>query len=176
MSAPIKYVPQSLPASGDLRAYLDQELRKIQNALGSLDGTVPSLVAEAWTDATLVAPWTRYDAAALPNSWYQPRFFKDQAGIVHISGLCKSIPTALIGGSLIFNLPVGYRPGLQTLQPVLGFTGGVSYVVARIDIFPTGDVIMQDRIVSEMWDTDRTGLSFVFDWLSLNNLHFRAEL
>jgi hypothetical protein len=126
-----------------------------------------------------VAPWREIGAAGQPSfdcnsmipcTWANygggyntAAFYKDPVGIVHLKGLIKVIPQLATSYSCdlprIFTLPAGYRPAAVTIAPTLH-----NDEVARIDIFPTGEVtICQPQFIA-------TG-----DWWSLDGISYRAS-
>ena len=62
-------------------------------------------------------------------------FHKDALGYVHCGGLVKS-PAGVAANTLVFTLPIGYRPAAVRIFPVRG-TGGTFQAVS---VLPTGAV------------------------------------
>lgn len=99
----------SIHSNGDLTA--DGNL-SIGGDLDIAGGISPQ---EGWNDVgTLGKPafqnfWTNYNTATHDRVSY----FKDKNGIVHIKGFVRSGTT----GTVIFNLPAGYRPSLMIHAP-----------------------------------------------------------
>lgn len=81
-----------------------------------------------WTNATLVPSWQNYDGG-YPWAGYQ----KDAFGVVRLTGLVRWGAV----GSVIFVLPVGYRPTIDHIY-VAWADGGT----ARVDTKPWGDVML----------------------------------
>jgi hypothetical protein len=80
-------------------------------------------------------------------------FYKDKENLVHLSGMIKNGFSG--GGSIVFTLPSGYRPGSRLVFPVvLGETMGIIHITS------TGDVI-------------KYGLGN--SYLSLSGITFRAN-
>lgn len=113
--------------------------------------------------------WKAYNGAPFGNLSY----YKDSAGIVHLTGLaCKQdtvtgfcTSATLIGGTVpIFTLPAGFRPSTSTQllfsQPS---NGEGDYYQARIDITTTG--------VVEIIAPPNAGE----DWVSFEGISFLAE-
>lgn len=65
----------------------------------------------AWTAPTLLNSWVNF-GGAFANAGYR----KDANGFVHLRGLIKSGTTT--GGTVLFNLPAGYRPSAGVVFPV----------------------------------------------------------
>ena len=63
---------------------------------------------EAWQSATLTNGWSNWG-----GGYETARFFKDNFGIVHLSGLI----TGGTAGTALFQLPVGYRPSGNLIFP-----------------------------------------------------------
>lgn len=85
-----------------------------------------------WTTPTLLNGWTLYQGTG--TVWRGPRFRKTSAGQVEIQGFTQ----AGSFGASIFQLPVGYRPGLKL---ILVGQSGEPNMSARYDIAPDGFVI-----------------------------------
>ncbi len=99
----------------------------------NITGTINN---EALSTPTLINGWV--NSAIVGDA--PARFFKDKAGIVHLSGRINT--TNLILGGVIFTLPVGYRPtslGSEFFSTVMNT--GPNVGVLRI--WPQGDVELQ---------------------------------
>lgn len=92
--------------------------------------------------------WVNYG-----DIWSTCEFYKDQIGIVHVKGLVKSGTI----NSVIFTLPVGYRPTHVSHFVALG--NSTTPINTGL-LYPNGDV------------KQRTGSNGYF---SLDRLSFRAE-
>ena len=57
----------------------------------------------SWSTPTLLNSWVNYGGGLAPA-----RYKKDKFGVVWVQGMIKSGTTT--GGTVIFNLPAGYRP------------------------------------------------------------------
>lgn len=79
-------------------------------------------------------------------------YWKDKEGIVHLRGLIAGGTTA--GGTILFNLPVGYRPSSGRMM----FAVLNNYNTGRIDINTNGDVFV-DLLSSNAW-VNLTGIYF----------------
>lgn len=117
-----------------------------------LNGAVTAAKIEpqpAWQTVTYLNGFSRYSTA---TDWGDVQYYKDSLGMVHMKGLIK-------GGSInagMFQLPVGYRPVHNYI-----FVQMSNDAICRVDIMPDGYAI------------PRTGFNAA--WISLNNIHFRAE-
>jgi len=124
----------------DLPEYLSRELQQLETVL----------TPDSWIDATLLNSWVRYSATFAPA-----QFMKDAAGWVHIRGLIKG--GTVTNGTLLFNLPVGYRPLYYTIFHQLS-----NNVSNRVDVRNDGNLAIASASVDVAW-------------LSLDNIHFLAE-
>lgn len=70
--------------------------------------------------------WVSYAAG-----YEDPGYYKDPFGRVHLSGMAKNGGS----GTVIFNLPSGYRPKARIIFVVITDTG-----IGRVDVLGTGDV------------------------------------
>jgi hypothetical protein len=104
---------------------------------------------EAFIVPTLLNNWVNYD---VPNGYATAAYYKDKENRVQLKGLIKDGLTS--NGTVLFNLPVGYRP---TEIMIFVVVNGDSF--GRVDVYTSGDV----KIVSG-------GNSY----LSLDGITFRA--
>jgi hypothetical protein len=88
----------------------------------------------AWTLPTLNSPWTNY----LYPDYQQARYRKTGSGMVYIEGLIKGTGTAVASGTVVFTLPLGYRPPNRLLFSSISNTT----VSSRLDVTSTGDVVL----------------------------------
>lgn len=84
-----------------------------------------------WNDITLQNSWVPYNSGA-DFKWSTPQYMKDRYGRVWVTGLIKNGTTT--SGTLLFTLPVGYRPAVTNMMNARG-SGGNN----RIDIEPDGE-------------------------------------
>lgn len=98
---------------------------------------------------TLQNSWVDYDT----NTYGRPHYTKDKTGTVMIHGLVKS--GTVTTGTVIFNLPAGFRPPRQ-----LAFATLSNQLLHRLDVFANGNVVTN------------TGGSATY--LSFNGAAFRA--
>lgn len=91
---------------------------------------------EAWQSPTLLNGWVNYNTSSFNPAGY----FKDSFGVVHLRGLIKD--GSVTAGTVLFNLPAGYRPYRREVLPSLSYNSGSStYLLTRIDVSTGGDVI-----------------------------------
>jgi hypothetical protein len=79
----------------------------VDNSAAIKDGVVTAAKIEtqqAWQAPTLQNNWVNYDDGFTPV-----QYMKDSLGFVHVRGFLKSGITTV--ATLVFTLPVGYRPG-----------------------------------------------------------------
>lgn len=80
----------------------------------------------ATNEVAFSGTWVPYTAG-----YEDPGYYKDPFGRVQLSGMAKSGAS----GTVIFNLPVGYRPKARLIFVVITDTG-----IGRVDVLGTGDV------------------------------------
>lgn len=93
----------------------------------SLNNIKADKTQEAWITPTLQNGWV-----ALSAGHSQPKYRKDQFGVVHLKGV---VVTGTIN-TAIFTLPVGYRPALASMFAVL-----INNVFGKVSIENDGRVI-----------------------------------
>lgn len=83
-------------------------------------------------------------APVLINGWVNfggeygdAAYYKDSFGIVHLRGVIKAGTTA--PGTIIFNLPMGYRPGKTVIRSIISGGAGTS-IGTSLEISSLGDV------------------------------------
>ncbi|WP_217591689.1 glycoside hydrolase family 55 protein [Cohnella sp. GbtcB17] len=103
--------------------------------------------------ATLSNGWTDYD----PTDFGQASFSRDMNGKVSLDGLIKD--GSATAGSVIFQLPEGYRPAKARKFIVSTLEGGVAQI-GEIQVLATGQVLF---------------MSGGNDYLSLNGVSFLVE-
>ncbi|GGF86956.1 hypothetical protein [Paenibacillus aceti] len=106
--------------------------------------------APGWITPTLLNGWIRYGAKGTIAKYY-----KDQFGLVHIVGLISNG----VLGTVVFQLPVGYRPKLQYNFGIVGSNIGTK-VPMHCSVNPTGEIIVQGT---------------ANEWTSLDGIVFEAE-
>jgi hypothetical protein len=102
----------------------------------------------AWTAMSLINSWAIFDTSV--GGWAQPRYWRDESGVVNLMGMIKSGAS----GSVCTVLPAGYRPRSQIIFPSYG---GGAY--AQIDVRGDGYVFVTGAAVGS-WTT-LSGLSFL---------------
>ena len=80
---------------------------------------------------TLLSGWVNYGDGFAPV-----KYWKGPDNLVHIGGLIKNGVTA--GNTIIFTLPIGYRPGAKEI-----FTVTQNNAIGRIDIDHKGNVLVK---------------------------------
>lgn len=107
---------------------------------------------ENWIAPTLLNAWVNLAAGTNVAGYY-----KDSLGVVHLKGMIKSGTV----GQVLFILPVGYRPSAMMVFTVLSHNGSAD-IYTRMEILATGEIQFSSA----------TGGN---NYLSLENIHFRAE-
>ena len=102
----------------------------------------------SWTNLALQNGWVTYS-----STYPTPQYTKTSDNIVTIQGLIKGGVTT--NGTVIANLPAGYRPAKTVIFDVVTSTG-----LGRIDIHPNGDITT--NIASTSW-TGLNEITFVAD-------------
>jgi hypothetical protein len=93
-------------------------------------GLKAALTPEAWIAPTLLNGWVNY-GAPYDNAGYR----KEPAGLVRLRGVIKN--GTIANGTVLFNLPVGYRPSAQRSIP--SYQGGADDAI-RLEVATNGDV------------------------------------
>jgi hypothetical protein len=115
----------------------DQQYNFDIDGVTALEIDANGIVQEPWQNVTLQNGWVNYG-----TGYAAPQFYKDKEGVIHVKGLIQNGTTAQ--GTVLFNLPAGYRPSERRIvQTLTGGTGTPYGVASRIDILPNGDVIIQ---------------------------------
>ncbi len=141
-----------------------------QLGLGSV-GSAQLAPSEAWhTVGNAGEPafqngWVNY----APGTWPSVRFYKDNLGIVHLSGLTVGGASA----TTIFTLPAGYRPNVPSgaVQVCMANVPSAATPAGgyRVDVYGNGNVFWNGGYTLA-YPTQGTG------WLSLDSIHFRGEI
>lgn len=118
------------------------------------DGSVYTsggIVNEARKPATLQNGWTADTGAFTPASYW-----KDANSVVHITGLIRG--GTATSGTVLFNLPAGYRPfGTEVFSVLNGGNNG-----RRLDILANGNVTINAS-------------DYANSWIALSGISFKAE-
>lgn len=109
---------------------------------------IGDLLQEVRQTPTMLNSWSDYG-----SGYEEASYWKDACGVVHIAGFISG--GTIADGTVIFNLPVGYRPRASEKFIVVSLNA-----VCIIDIYTNGNV------------TIRTGANS--GWLSLSGIQFRA--
>ncbi|UJB19298.1 MULTISPECIES: hypothetical protein [Lysobacter] len=112
----------------------------------STAAAVADLRKGTWQAPALVAPWANYGDA------FAAAAYRKDGGRVQLRGLVK----AGAGGTVIFSLPVGFRPPAQQIYMV----ASDSSVPARVDVKTNGEVLVSLPGAGTL------------GWLSLDNVGF----
>lgn len=88
--------------------------------------------AGTWSSPTLQNGWVNYG-----SGWATLQYTKASDGVVTVRGLIKSGTTT--GGTVIANLPAGYRPPGQELFATIANAD----IFARVDVTTSGNIIIQ---------------------------------
>ena len=144
-----------LPLNPDAR--VADKLAELDRRLRALERGPSGILAAELTDSV----WINVGAAGAPafqNGWVNfgggeapASYYRDRLGIVHFRGLIKSGPT----NSVVFTLPVGYRPGGGT--PSYRFLCGASGAAAEVYVNGAGNVVMFNGATT---DVDLSPVSF----------------
>jgi hypothetical protein len=136
---------------GSLATLTTTEKGSVVGALNEIDANVDlkaNKVQEDFIEPTLLNGWVNYNVTTFSTA----KYFKDDFGIVHLSGMIKDGTTA--SGTDLFILPVGYRIAKTTYFPVASNGAFGSVRVAL-----TGEVEIQVGSAT---------------WLSLDGISFKA--
>lgn len=128
--------------------WYDMASRNIYRLYGSAT-TLNQWTLASGTPATF-SPTLQNGWANYGDGFTAAEYWKDSDNVVHVSGLIKDGGTA--DGTVIFTLPVGFRPGLKQLFPSTLSSG-----IGRIDVNDNGNVVA--KIVNATY-TSLSGISF----------------
>jgi hypothetical protein len=117
-----------------------------QNSYRSIQHRFYATGQATWNNLTLQNGWLALAGYAAPQ------YAKGSDGLVTIKGLIRAGTTT--GGTVIANLPAGYRPASRLLEGI-----ACNLQFCRIDIMPNGDILAVAN-VSSTW-TALEGLSFM---------------
>lgn len=87
-----------------------------------------------WNSVSYQNNWVDYDNSV----WYGIKYRKDAMGYIHFKGLMRSGTTT--NGTVLFNLPAGYRPSHQVMMFV-STNNGSTDVMGRVDVLANGNVV-----------------------------------
>lgn len=119
------------------------------NSAGSSGNGTSTATVPLWTPASLQNGWVDYSPP-----YTSAAYTKTSAGIVVLKGLIRAGTTA--SGTVIMNLPVGYRPSAMLVYSVTA-----SSTVGRIAIAANGDVTSYGTAGANASYTSFDGISFV---------------
>ncbi|GIP57559.1 hypothetical protein [Paenibacillus woosongensis] len=87
--------------------------------------------APGWITPTLLNGWTLSSSGVFPA-----QYFKDSMGIVHVKGIVTGGATETV----VFKLPIGYRPKITSRIPSI-IMSGVNVYIAYFDVKANGDIL-----------------------------------
>lgn len=111
---------------------------------------------QAWIAPTLINGWGNWPDFSPNDGFGSAGYWRDSFGVVQLRGVVRA-------GSLnsaIFVLPTGFRPPNRLMLIAMSGSSGTVYMPARIDIYPSGNVIQH------------SGSNY---FLSLDGINFRAS-
>jgi len=132
----------------------------MKRRMSRLDQANPTSTTSQWTD------WSNTD---LKNSWTQygtpfatPGYIKTSGGVVFLKGLIQN--GTLTNGTVVANLPPGYRPSSTVTVPTTARTASSTNGPAVIQILTNGDVTIWyvNNNATGTWVT-LDGISFLLD-------------
>ena len=94
-----------------------------------------------WTNVTYLNSWINFSTA-----YFSVAYMKDNFGVVHLRGYCKSGTTANP-----FTLPMGYRPEKSSIFPINSTPSGTTV---------TPNVVISDAGIVTLANYDVSGVSF----------------
>ena len=123
---------------GDVVRYNNVDYLAVNPSTGQTPPSAVPLADAGWTLMPLVGAWT------LLSGWPAPRFRRLSSGLVIFRGLANGGAT----GSIMFTLPVGYRPGDN-----IRFLVNNSWRADSIEVATNGNVTAQNRNDNGWLDT-----------------------
>jgi hypothetical protein len=144
--------------AAQLKSWNDGDVLKADDINGNFTALSTQLAALSTQLAAVTAPltWAKLPLmggwAIYGSGYADPSYSKDALGIVHLRGLVKGTPVA---GTVVANLPDGFRPAYNT-EEVLPCGGSSPCTVA---FKPTGEVIFELVNSASTW-LSFDGLSF----------------
>lgn len=132
------------------------DIAVLRESINTLDAEVDlkaNKQQENWIAPTLLNGWVDYGGAAESCGYY-----KDSLGVVHLKGLIRSGATTI--GTVIFNLPLGYRISAIRDIGVTCYAGSNATALGVIEIYTNGDVVVSYNCKNS--------------WMSLDNISFRV--
>lgn len=88
-----------------------------------------------WNNLTLQNAWVNFNAATHASAQYA----KDEHDIVRLRGMIKS--GVAVAGTVLSNVPVGFRPPKTVTFAAMGESGGGS--AEAVEVLANGDVVLQ---------------------------------
>jgi len=112
-------------------ADLERRLRDLVERIRSLESAGRPLAGDAYTAPTLLNSWANFG-----SGYNTAGYAKDPGGVVRLRGLISG--GTATAGTVLFTLPVGYRPAARELFVVLS-----NNAIGRVDIETNGNVTIQ---------------------------------
>lgn len=106
-------------------------LKVSEDPTGNVWRTIYAGDDTGWISASLQNGWVNFGGA------YSIAEYRRLNGIVYVQGLIKS--GTINPGTVLFNLPVGFRPRAYFISPAWGNGGG-----SAIEVAPNGNVVVGD--------------------------------
>ena len=141
-----KTIKPNLATNQQLLDYIELLKMEIENTIDSIKTLPP------WTAPVLLNEWVNYTDG---NEYNTTGYIKDPLGFVHVKGIIKSGIANM--GTVLFQLPQGYRPVLTSGFACWGENGAI-----RIDVNKLGNVFIGWGVTAG-------------NWIFLDNIIFKAE-
>lgn len=88
---------------------------------------------------------------AFASPYWGPQYLSLSTGEIQVEGLV-AFTGAISPGTVLFNLPVGFRPNVQQVfRTPCGTSGGTVDTSTRLDVSTAGDVWAQPAFVASDW-------------------------
>ncbi|MHA7580094.1 hypothetical protein ACX12E_06825 [Paenibacillus vandeheii] len=129
---------------------LVQDVQQANARISVVENKKAGKDSPAWITPTLLNGWINYGGS------YVPIRFQRENNIVVIQGMLKA--GVMTSGTVLFILPVGYRPKSRLSFTVFAYPN----VLVRVDVWYTGEVILSTTITAN-------------DYMSLTGISFLAE-
>ena len=123
------------------------ESRAISGSFISTQAMYYPSTYSSWNNLTLQNPWVNYGGA-----WATAQYTKSPDGLVTVKGLIRFGATT--NGTVVGNLPAGYRPSKRLL-----FDVPANQKYGRMDVLPNGNIVIQD--VGDNAFEDLSAISFI---------------
>lgn len=134
-------IADKLPTSHNTDEAAHDDIRQQINDLDAEVDLKVNKIQEAWINATLENGWTNQG-----GSFATVGYCKNELGILQLRGLIKPGTTA--AGTVLFTLPVGYRPAIVNKIQTIIYVNFSSFATLIIDINPDGKVAIGNVAVA----------------------------